>query len=131
MSNITKETITSNENTNNPTARQTKEQESGVYRSVGYLIYFIIGVLEIVLAFRFVFKLLGANPASGFVDFIYNLSTIFIAPFMGIFNTSLAKGDVVTSVFEPASLVALIVYGLVAWGIVTLIRLVSGRQQND
>lgn len=131
MSDITKETITTNENTNDSTAGQTKKQESSIYQTAGYLIYFIFGVLDIVLAFRFVFKLLGANPSSGFVDFIYSLSAVFIAPFTGIFNTSLAKGDVVTSVFEPATLVALIVYGLVAWGLVTLIRLISGRQQND
>lgn len=131
MSDITKETITSNENTNDSNDRRTTKPEPTLFRTVSYLIYFIFGVLDIVLAFRFVFKLLGANPSSGFVNLIYNLSAVFVAPFTGIFNTSLAKGDVVTSVFEPATLVALIVYGLVAWGIVTLVRLISGRQQND
>ena|SRR5680860_489684 len=131
MSDITKEKITTTENSNDSNAGQTTKQGSSVYQTAGYLVYFIFGVLDIVLAFRFVLKILGANPASSFVNFIYNLSAVFIAPFTGIFNTSLAKGDVVTSVFEPATLVALIVYGLVAWGLVTLIRLISGRQQND
>jgi len=131
MTDVTKETITTNENATGSNTGQTTKQESTLYRTAGYLIYFIFGVLDIILAFRFVFKLLGANPSSGFVNLIYSLSAVFIAPFTGIFNTSLAKGDVVTSVFEPTTLVALIVYGLIAWGIVTLIRLISGKQQND
>lgn len=130
MPDITKETITTRENSNNSTGTQPEKRDATSYQTAGYFVYLIFGVLEVLLAFRFVLKLLGANPSSGFVDFIYNLSAIFVAPFTGIFNTSLANGAVTTSVFEPATLVALIVYALLAWGIVTLIRVISGRQQN-
>jgi len=131
MPDITKETITANENSNNSAVERPAKRQATSYQTAGYLIYFIFGVLDVILAFRFVFKLLGANPSSGFVDFIYNLSAIFVAPFAGIFNTSLANGDVTTSVFEPATLVALIVYAILAWGIVALIRVLSGRQQEE
>lgn len=131
MPNITKETITTNENNKELVTEQPMKRQATSYQTAGYLIYFIFGVLDVLLAFRFVFKLLGANPLSGFVDFTYNLSAIFIAPFAGIFNTSLANGDVTTSVFEPATLVAFIVYAILAWGIVALINTLSGRQQND
>ncbi len=130
MPDTSKETITTYENTNDSSDELIRKQGSSLYQTLSYLIYFIFGVMNVVLGFRFVFKLLGANPASGFVDFIYSLSAALVAPFTGIFNTSLAKGDVVTSVFEPATLVAIVIYSLVAWGIVTLIRLVSGKQQN-
>jgi len=130
MPDITKETITTNENNSNSTETQPEKRDATSYQTAGYLIYFIFGVLDVLLAFRFIFKLLGANPSSGFVDFIYNLSAVFVAPFAGIFNTSLANGDVTTSVFEPATLVAFIVYAILAWGIVALIRVISGRQQN-
>lgn len=130
MPDITKETITTRENSNNSTKTQPEKRDASSYQTAGYFVYLIFGVLDVLLVFRFIFKLLGANPSSGFVDFIYNLSAIFVAPFTGIFNTSLANGAVTTSVFEPATLVALIVYALLAWGIVTLIRVISGRQQN-
>jgi uncharacterized membrane protein len=130
MPDVTKETITTSENNSVPVIEPSKRDATS-YQTAGYLVYFIFGLLEILLAFRFVFKLLGANPSTGFVDFIYNLSAVFVAPFAGIFNTSLAKGDVTTSIFEPATLVALIVYAVLAWGIVALIRVLSGRQQTE
>jgi uncharacterized membrane protein len=130
MPNVTKETITTSENNSTP-EKEPSKRDATSYQTAGYLVYFVFGLLDILLAFRFVFKLLGANPSTGFVDFIYSLSAIFVAPFAGIFNTSLAKGDVTTSIFEPATLVALIVYAILAWGIVALIRVVSGRQQTE
>jgi uncharacterized membrane protein len=130
MPDITKETITTNDNNENSAVERPVKRQATSYQTAGYLIYFIFGVLDVILAFRFVFKLLGANLSSGFVDFIYNLSAIFVTPFAGIFNTSLANGDVITSVFEPATLVAFIVYAILAWGIVALISVISGRQQN-
>src|SRR5665648_1153901 len=36
----------------------------------GRIVYYILGLLEVMLGFRLVFKLLGANPGSGFVSFI-------------------------------------------------------------
>lgn len=130
MPDVTKETITTSENNSTP-EKEPSKRDATSYQTAGYLVYFVFGILDILLAFRFVFKLLGANPSTGFVDFIYNLSAIFVAPFAGIFNTSLAKGDVTTSIFEPATLVALIVYAILAWGIVALIRVISGRQQTE
>ena len=130
MPDVTKETITTRENSITPEKESSKRAATG-YQTASYLVYFVFGLLDILLAFRFAFKLLGANPSTGFVDFIYNLSAIFIAPFAGIFNTSLAQGDVTTSIFEPATLVALIVYAVLAWGIVALIKVISGRQQTE
>jgi uncharacterized membrane protein len=131
MPDIIKETITTSENSDNSTETKPEKRDATSYQTAGYFIYLIFGILEVLLAFRFILRLLGANPSSGFVDFVYNLSAIFVAPFVGIFNTSLANGDVVTSVFEPATLVALIVYAILAWGIVALIRVLSGRQQEE
>lgn len=86
-------------------------------------IWFIVGVIEVLLGLRFIMKLLGANPNSGFVDFIYAVSGIFVAPFNGIFSTATAEGDVVSSVFDPATLVAMLMYVLLGWGLVKLLTL--------
>jgi len=86
-------------------------------------VWYVLGVIEIMLAFRFVLKLLGANPNSGFVDFIYSVTHALTAPFDSIFGVTSAKAGDVQSVFEPSILVAMAVYALVAWGIVKLMNL--------
>lgn len=91
------------------------------------IVYYILGVIEVLLAFRFVFKLLGANPASSFVSFIYTLSNIFLAPFMGIFRTETTRGFETQAVMEPATIVAIIVYAVIAWGIVKFIEITLKR----
>ncbi len=90
-------------------------------------IYYVLGVIEILLAFRFLFKLLGANQASGFVSFIYTITGILVAPFKGIFTTFVTEGLSTRSVFEPAVIIALIVYAIIAWGLVRLIKLKAAR----
>ncbi len=86
-------------------------------------IWFVAGFIEILLTFRLVLKMLGANPDSGFVNFIYTLTNLFVAPFKGIFSTPTADGDIVKSVFETGTLVAMVVYALIAWGLVKLVNL--------
>ena len=96
-------------------------------------IYYILGIIEMLLAFRFVFKILGANPASPFVAFIYNLSQTFVAPFSNIFPKATVRVDVITSTFEPDTLVAIFVYTILAQGLVHLIAFVlrSDRVGTD
>ncbi len=86
-------------------------------------VWYILGFIEILLGFRFVLKLLGANTASGFVDFVYSLTGILTAPFDSIFGVTKPLAGETSSVFEPSILVAAAVYALIAWGIVKLITI--------
>ncbi|OJV91483.1 MAG: hypothetical protein BGO39_21755 [Chloroflexi bacterium 54-19] len=79
--------------------------------------YFVLGVLEILLAVRFVFRLLGADTSNGFANFIFNVSTPFVGPFNGIFNDQTLSR---VGVLEISTLLAMVIYALVAWGIVKL-----------
>ncbi len=81
------------------------------------IIWYILGVIEVLLAFRILFKLLAANPASPFVNMIYNFSEPFAQPFAGIFGITAAQG----SVIEWSTFVAMAVYAIVAYGIVKLL----------
>lgn len=88
---------------------------------------FLLGVLEVILALRFIFRLLGANQDNSFMQFLYHFSQVFIAPFNGIFNDQ-ALGT--SSVFELSTLTAMLVFAL----LVALSRVVfapnnSGRQR--
>ncbi len=95
------------------------------------LIYYILGVLEVLLAFRLVLKVLGSNPQSIFVNGIYSISRIFMVPFVGIFRTAVNNGIETKSLLEPALIIAMIVYALVAWGIVKLIEIMSNRKDSQ
>lgn len=87
------------------------------------VVWYILGVIEILIGLRFVLKIFGANPNSGFVDFIYNITGILTGPFDNIFGVSSAQTGEVRSVFEPSIIVAAIVYALIAWGVVKLLTL--------
>lgn len=89
------------------------------------IVYYVLSVLEVLLAFRLVFKLLGANPASPFVAFIYSLTQIFLYPFTGIFPTAVTKGLEAQAILEPTTIIAMIVYAVIAWGIVKLIGIMK------
>lgn len=97
-------------------------------QTIEYLIYYLLGALEILLSFRLILKLTGASLTSGFVRMIYGLSDIFIWPFEGIFRREFAQGVETTAVLEPATLVAILVYAIVAWGIAQFVRISSGEQ---
>ncbi len=86
-------------------------------------VWFLLGVLEVLLVFRLFLKLFGANPDSGFVSFVYTVTSGFTAPFRGIFSTPTTQGDITTSVFETGTLLAMIVYALIGWGLVKLVNL--------
>lgn len=90
--------------------------------------YYILGIVEALLAFRFIFKLLGANPENGFVAFMYSLSGIFTSPFSGIFDPYISGGLAAKSVLEPATLIAMAVYALVARGLVGLFKLAAIKE---
>ncbi len=95
------------------------------------LVYYIFGILEVLLAFRLVFKLMGANPGSGFVSFVYSSSQVFLVPFNAIFRTAATQGIETTAVLEPATIIAMIVYAIIAWGIVTLFIILKKNNQDD
>lgn len=89
------------------------------------IIYYLLGIVEILLAFRFILRLLGANPGNAFVNILYSVTTFLLWPFSGIFSTAVTTGLETKSYFEPATIIAMIVYGIVAWGIVKLIRIMK------
>ncbi len=85
------------------------------------IVYFFLDLIEILLILRFALRALGANPLNGFVSFIYSLTLPLIKPFTGIF--AIPAASVGPSVIEWATVFAAIIYALIAYIIVRLIRL--------
>lgn len=110
--------------TNAPEANHTTQRTVARSSTSGALIakrvvYYLAGVIIALLALRFVFLLLGANRGSGFVDFLYDVSAVFVAPFNGIFGEPTFGASYV----ETSSIVAIVVYAIIALGIGKLLTL--------
>lgn len=91
---------------------------------IARLVLFIFGVIEVFLALRFLLLLLGANAAAGFVNFVYAVSAVFMAPFYAVLRTDQVSG----ATFEWSALIAMVVYALIAWGILALINALVPRE---
>jgi hypothetical protein len=105
----------------------TTSSRTAYYRSGGYnsravaAVWWIVGFIDTLIAIRFVLKLFGANTGASFVRFIYDVTWPLVAPFHGIFNTA-QEGR---SILEPESIVAALIYLLIGWGLVSLIRIMG------
>jgi YGGT family len=90
------------------------------------LIYWLFGLVEGLIAIRVVLKALGANPSAGFAEFIYGTSGILVAPFVGLFGNPQSQG----TVLELNSIVALVVYALIAWLLARLVWIAVGETRS-
>ena len=97
---------------------RTENKASGVVVAQR-VIYYLGGLLIAILALRLLFQLLGANQGSAFVDMLYGVSGVFVAPFFGIFGDP-SYGN---SQFETSTFVAIIIYGLLTVGVAKLLTL--------
>ena len=86
------------------------------------IIWFLTGLLLVGLVIRFILKATGANTASSFVSFVYNATAAFVAPFRGIFTDSVSGSNVL----EVSTIVAIIVWALIAFFVTWLLGIVLG-----
>ena len=113
----------------NQTTRVTRTSVTGTPSGttlMARIVYLVLGVLEGLLLIRFVLALLGANRANDFAQFVFELSTPFVAPFKGLFNVQTVYG---ASRFEVETLVAMIIYALIGAVILAIARLPSRSEE--
>jgi uncharacterized protein YggT (Ycf19 family) len=92
-------------------------------RRITGLIQLAFVILNGLIGIRFLLKLMAANPANPFAQFIYFITTPFLWLFQGITFTPTFQGIQI----EFFSLIAIVVYSLVCWIIVQLIWLLFSR----
>jgi YggT family protein len=90
------------------------------------VVYWVFALVEGLIAIRLVLRVLGANPSAGFAQFIYGITTPLIAPFLGLFGNPSYQN----SVLELSSIVALVVYALVAWLLARLVWILVGETRS-
>ena len=90
------------------------------------LIWLLVGILEAFLGLRIFLKLIGANPANLFADFLYNFTDLFVIPFSGLTRTP-AVGDMV---LEISTFIAMLFYGLLGWAAERIVWLLFYKPRN-
>ena len=127
-----KQTITETEKTGIDTSGASARQQTSRIQTetsvdasttIQNIVWYILGFVEVLLGLRLVLKLFGANPESSFVDFIYSTTGVLIAPFESIFGVTSTTTGQTRSIFEPSVVVAILVYALIAWGVVKLVTI--------
>lgn len=108
--------------------RKTYSKENHIGQRITEIIFIII---EIILGFRLVLKLLGANPENFFVKGIYAVSQIFVGVFQGIFSDGTTEGLETTAVFEPGTLIAMIVIGVIALIVLMIIKSLDNNRTEE
>jgi hypothetical protein len=93
------------------------------------IVSIVFGIIELTIGLRFLFLLLGVSSDSTLVNWIYNVSHPLIAPFGKLFGHTLSAipGTLSGSYFEPASLVALVIYGVIGGIVLRLLTRPSSR----
>ena len=102
---------------------QHHETRRSVEAIVTSVVWFITGVIAVLLASRFFLLLFGANPRAGFTRFVYGFAAPLMAPFEAVFGRTRIQG----ATFDVNTLLAIAVYVLIGWGITALIRVVTPR----
>ena len=95
------------------------KRQNEIKRITG-LIWLVFGVLETLIGIRVILKVIAANPDSSLTSFIYSASHVFLAPFFGVVGEPTSNGNVL----EATSIIAMVVYLLIAWGITRIVYLV-------
>lgn len=102
------------------------DKKKKIFR-INQVIWYILGTVEVVLAFRILLKLLGANAQSGFTSFIYAISNPFALPFAGVLGIT----GVSEMILEWSTLIAMAVYAILAYGIVALFQMIKPTNPEE
>lgn len=102
------------------------EKKKTIFR-FNKIIWYILGVVEVLLVFRVILKALGANSSVGFTSFIYAITNPLAAPFRGILGESITG----ISMIEWSTVIAAIVYLSIAWGVVYFLDLIYPITPKD
>jgi hypothetical protein len=109
------------------TTQREPERERRIFTfKATQVVWLLFGILEALLALRVGLKLIGANPDSPFAAFVYGFTNLFLAPFAGLTATPSANG----MVLEISTVIAMLVYALIAWVLDRIIWVIFYRPRG-
>ncbi|MBE0411844.1 MAG: YggT family protein [Anaerolineales bacterium] len=110
---------------------RTTQHESGQEQRVAtfkatQIIWLLFGLILGLIGLRVVFKLIAVNPDNPFAALLYKVSDFFVAPFASLTGAPTAGG----MVLEISSIIAIIVYLLIAWALVRVVDVLFYRPRG-
>ena len=110
---------------------RTTEHESGRGQRVAtfkatQIIWLLLGLLEASIALRIVFKLIAVNAANPFAKLLYGVTNLFVGPFKSLVGNPTSSNNVL----EITSIIAMLVYLLIAWGIERIVNVLFYRPRG-
>lgn len=110
---------------------RTEHRESGQSQRITtfkatQMIWLLFGLLEAAIGLRVLFKLIAVNPANPFAAFLYKVTDLFLAPFASLIGAPAADG----MVLEISSIIAMIIYLLVAWALERIVYVLFYRPRG-
>ncbi len=96
-----------------------------MFRIIRALINIVVGIIELLLSIRLIFKFLVVNTGTPFVAWLYGVTARLVAPFAKILPDWKFSGFVV----DFATLAALIVYAIVGYFILMIFPY-SGKETD-
>jgi YggT family protein len=110
---------------------RTIEHESGQEQRVAtfkatQVIWLLLGLLDAAIALRVLFKLIAVNAANPFASLLYKVTDLFVAPFASLIGAPAAGG----MVLEISSIIAMIVYFLIAWALERIVYVLFYRPRG-
>lgn len=109
-----------------PVLRRTEEvvEPATAMGTAAGIVYWVTAAIEVLLLFRLLLRVGGANDTNGFVNLVYNLTAPLVAPFFGVFNIDITSTSV--GAFEFATVIAMVVYAVIGYLIARLLSAVQG-----
>jgi hypothetical protein len=102
-----------------------REQRVATFK-VTQLIWLLLGILEAGIALRVLFKLIAVNAANPFAALLYKVTGLFVAPFASLIGAPASGG----MVLEISSIIAMIVYFLIAWALERIVYVLFYRPRG-
>ena len=122
-------TVVQNSPANAATTRTTRTYNvfSGDFfvSKVNQVIFALVTIINVLILFRFVLLLFGANRV-GFVNTLISLTNFFVAPFQGIFPSPTVE----EAYLELASVLAIVVWYILAWIFAVIVGLFSTSTED-
>jgi len=107
----------------NKRAVDAANQNSAVARVVN-VVYYLFGIVEVVLVIRVLLHLIAANSGNAFANIIDAISYPFVVLFASLVPNPILG---TTSVLEITTIVAMVVWAIVAWLVARFVWLVMSR----
>jgi len=109
------------------TTQKEPERERRIFTfKATQLVWLLFGILEAMIVLRIGLKVIGANPNSPIVTFIYGFTSLFLSPFKNLIGSP-TSGNMV---LEISSMFAVLIYGLIAWVIERIVWLIFYRPRG-